>query len=421
MLTLFPPSARWCSLLFFAAVIAAAWFSPHRCSAANPGPEIKNPGQPAGGVRILELEELWRIGGPQDDENLLGVIDKALVDAEGSVYLMDIQLNEVQVYSSAGEFLRTFGKQGDGPGEVRRLSDVLFLSDGNLGLVQAFPGRIVMLDPEGLPAGEFKLGSDNPAAGGMFRMDAALTDAEGMVIGGRRMSRTPAGNTATNFIARYDLDGTRHEVFYETTSEQDFSSGQIREADNYSPTWDTWTRDTGGRIIVAPLRNEYRMEVFLPDGSFAFAFSRPYESWRRSEEEIARKKDQRRPFRGRNRPAPEFVVERTEPDILQIRTHYDGRIWVLPSRGIRKQPAGTHSTWDVYEPDGSFSEQAAIRCEGRGLKDALFFPGGGLLVLVKEHTDAMDAFRGWGGEESAPEETDAEVQPLEVICYRILP
>ena len=48
---------------------------------------------------MLQLEEIWRIGGEEDQENLLGVVDKVLADDEGNVYLLDIQLTEVQVFS----------------------------------------------------------------------------------------------------------------------------------------------------------------------------------------------------------------------------------------------------------------------------------------------------------------------------------
>ena len=419
-------SVRSCALLVVAALIGATGtLFPGYCSAGKAVAQaevvIKNSEQPAGGLRTVELEESWRIGGPEDEENLLGVIDKALVDADGSIYLMDIQLNEVQVFSTDGEYLRTLGKQGDGPGEVRRLSDALFLPDGNLGLVQAFPGRIVMLDLEGIPAGEFRLGSENPSAGGMFALETAAVNHGRMVLGGRRMSRSQSERTATHFIARYDLDGTMHEVFYEATSVRDFSSGQIREADNFSPTSGSWALAPDGRVVIAPLRNEYRLDVFLPDGSIALALTRPYESWRRTGEEISRLEESRRPFRRRNRPAPDFVVEPTEPDILQVRADDEGRIWVLPSRGIREQATGIHSTWDVFEPDGRYREQVAVRCEGRGLQDALFFAGNDIVILVKEHADAMAAFRGSGGEESSDGETDADVRPMEVICYRILP
>lgn len=404
------------------ATLVAFWLVPFSTAtaAAGSGALVENGPSPLHGLRRMELQEMWRIGGVEDEENLLGVINRVLADEQGTVYLMDIQLNEVQVFSNEGQYVHTLGKQGDGPGEVRRLGDILFLPTGNLGMIQMFPGRIVTVDLEGTPAGDLQLGSDNPEAGGMFALQSAAVRGDRLVLGGRRMSRTETGRTATSFIARYDMDATRHEMYYENTTDRDFSAAQIREADNFSPADGAWAMDSRGRVVVAPLRNEYRLDVSGPDGPVEFTFTRPYESWRRSREEMAKLKESRRPFRGRNRPAPEFVVEPTEKDILTVRVDEDDRIWVLPSRGVRQQPAQIHSTWDVFEPDGQYSEQVEIHCDGDGLRDALFFPGHGLAVLVKEHADAMDAFRGTGTEESSGD-SEADVAPLEVVCFRILP
>jgi hypothetical protein len=127
------------------------------------------------------------------------------------------------------------------------------------------------------------------------------------------------------------------------------------------------------------------------------------------------------PFRRRNRNAIKLVMEPTEPDILDIRLDARGQLWVLPSRGIREQDEGIHSTWDVFDSSGAFVRQMAIACEGDGRKDALFFPGGDLVVLVREHADAFYAFRGRGADNPEAEEEDADVRPLEVICYLIAP
>ena len=45
-------------------------------------------------------------------------------------------------------------------GELRFAVDALFMPDGTVGLVQPFPGRIVKVDRDGLPAGVFKVGEE---------------------------------------------------------------------------------------------------------------------------------------------------------------------------------------------------------------------------------------------------------------------
>ena len=88
---------------------------------------------------------------------LFGVIAQLVEDDAGNIYLLDGQLSEIQVFSRQGEWLRTIGREGEGPGEFRNGSDLSRGPDGNLGVVQIFPGRIVKLTLEGDPAGNFPL------------------------------------------------------------------------------------------------------------------------------------------------------------------------------------------------------------------------------------------------------------------------
>jgi hypothetical protein len=171
---------------------------------------------------------------------------------------------------------------------------------------------------------------------------------------------------------------------------------------------------------VAPARNDYRIDVYGADGTLEKTIGRTYESIPRTPAELERTRELMTPRRGRNRNAFNVVVEPTERDIQALRVDRQGQIWVLPSSGLKDQPAGIHSTWDVFDYRGHFLRQVSFACEGDGGQDALFFPGGGLAILVREHRDAMFAFRGRGaaGDEDEP---DADALPLEVICYKFQP
>jgi hypothetical protein len=349
----------------------------------------------------------------------LGVIDQVLADAEGNVYLLDIQLAEVQVFDPEGQYLRSLGKRGDGPGEIRNVSGALFLPDGTLGLVQAFPGRIVKVDLDGLPAGELRPGGDDPSSGGFFALRSSAAVGNHLVLGGARITRGESSRTATNFLSAHGPDGAETVRYLEKISVREFGRLEISEKDEFFPGRGGWALAEDGRVYVAPARNEYRIDVYGPGGELERSFSRPYESWKRTDAETARAREMMTPFRRRNRNAINIVVQPTERDILDIRLDRQGQVWVLPSRGVREQAEGIHSTWDVFASTGAFTRQVAFMCEGDGQKDTLFFPGGGLAVLVKEHSEAMFAFRGRGADNPEQDEPDAAVRPLEVICYRI--
>ncbi|MEN8007583.1 MAG: hypothetical protein ABFS42_11245 [Candidatus Krumholzibacteriota bacterium] len=385
-------------------------------------PVVANGDNPAAGLVTKQLEEMWRIGGEDDEDNLLGVVNQALTDDEGNVYLLDVQLVEVQVFDPDGMYVRSLGKRGDGPGEVRNAFGALFLPDGTLGLVQGFPGRIVKVDLEGLPAGEMRPGGDDPSAGGFFALRSAAAVGNHLILGGAKISRGDNSRTAVSFIAAHGADGLETARYLEKTDVREFRRAEFSEKDQFFPGQGGWTLDKEGRVYVAPSRNEYRIEVHAPGGAHERTITRQYDSWKRTDAESDRARELMMPFRRRNRNAINVVVEPTERDILAMRVDDQGNLWVLPSRGIQDQNEGIHSTWDVFDGSGAFVNQVAFACEGNGRNDALFFPGGGLAVLVREHAEAMFAFRGRGADNpDAQEEEDGEALPLEVICYKILP
>jgi len=379
-------------------------------------PRVDNPAQPAEPPEVLQLEELWRIGGEDDEDTLLGVVNQVLADDPGNLYLLDIQLLEVQVFSPDGVYERSLGHAGDGPGEFRRASSMLFMPDGTLGIVQQFPGRIVKLNLDGLPAGEIKLGGDDPTAGGFQILRSAVQHDGRLFVSGARMTREENQRTAVNYIAPLDAATGPGHPFLEATTVRDFGKMTISEKAEYFPHQGGWTVGPDGQILVAPLRNTYEINSYSSDGQLERVISRDYQSLDRTDAERTQVTENMIPRRRRNRGDVDVVVERTVRDILELRTDATGRLWVLPSRGIKDQPEGIHSTWDVFDPQGSFQRTVAVACEGRGGQDALFFVGEDRVVLIKAHTEAMQAFRGQGQEQDAE---DIEARPLEVVVYRI--
>ena len=173
-------------------------------------------------------------------------------------------------------------------------------------------------------------------------------------------------------------------------------------------------------MFVSEERNSYEITTYNPDGTLSHTITRPYKSWKRTAEEKKIAEDAIMPYRRRNRNRMNIVVAATEKDITRMRVADDGRLWVLSSRGLREQPAGIHSTWDVFDQTGHFEKTVAIACEGVGVRDRIFFASDNIIVLVKQYADALKSYWGLGGDEEVDETEELEGRPLEVICYRIV-
>lgn len=69
-------------------------------------------------VQAVLQEQIGSLNG--SPEELFGRIADLAADAEGNVYVLDNQTNDVRVFSPFGEHLRAFGRGGRGPGELNR-------------------------------------------------------------------------------------------------------------------------------------------------------------------------------------------------------------------------------------------------------------------------------------------------------------
>ena len=77
------------------------------------GPRTIDTDGPAQGIQRLDLQELWR-GGGQDENVLFGRITDLKRHPDGTFYVLDTQLCQVVVISHTGELLRDLSRQGDG-------------------------------------------------------------------------------------------------------------------------------------------------------------------------------------------------------------------------------------------------------------------------------------------------------------------
>jgi len=78
---------------------------------------------------------------PSDAANLSGRVVDAVLLGNGSVVLGDALTSSLALFDSTGSFLRLLGKQGEGPGEYRRITRVLKLRGDTIAVVDFDQGR----------------------------------------------------------------------------------------------------------------------------------------------------------------------------------------------------------------------------------------------------------------------------------------
>ncbi len=385
-------------------------------------PHIRNGATPSQATETLTLREVWRAGGADDEDTLFGLISDVGGDKDGNTYVMDAQLCEVHVYAPDGEHLRTLFRQGEGPGEVENPRDMVMMGDGSVGLTQEFPGKIVLVDPEGNPRGSIAPGGDDPTQGNQPGLITATFGGGNLICTGEygQPGPNPGTEDRTYFVASFSTDGKELARYVETHNLRDFSSFVLSESKDTPALW--WASEVGpdGRVYTVADRDQYAVSVFHADGTLERVIEREFGRRKRSAEEFERiRLLYESAIAGISIPYTLEIDEYEAPISYWHRALHvaeDGKLWVVSSRGIRGQAEGTMLTYDVFDPAGHFIKQVAVRCEGDGYNDALFFLGPDHVVLVKGYLDALAAQFGRGTALSADGEEHA--MP-EVVCYRI--
>ncbi len=394
--------------IFWFAVAASVFLVPVAGALGEGAPRIENGNEPETGITTIELEELWTIGG-SDDGVLLGTIERVLTLDDGRVLLLDSQLSHVLECSSDGKVVRQLGRSGQGPGELTNPRDLVHFDDGTLGLVKVFPGQLVMLDAEGLPAGVIKLQADD-APGGFVTMHRALHAGGTLLLGGSIMTMNPdlPVQTRTFFLGRFDREGNKTVEYVRKDATFDMRKARLLES------WQefVWSRmgvANDGTVVVCIPRDEFELSWFTPEGELMRTATLPFKSWPRNQlahdrmfSILKRQAD--------HMPGTEPVPASTEPVVVDLMVRGNGDVWCLTSRSMWEAEGGVFAAYEVINDAGNYIQRVNVVCEGDATRDRLIISGD-RVYRVAGYWDAVYRVQD-------PVKGD-DPEPMSVTCYRI--
>lgn len=372
-------------------------------------------------TRTVKLEEVWRRGGEDDEDILLGVVGRGVIDAAGNTFLLDRQLSQVLVIDPQGELVTTLGREGQGPGEMTRPSDLFLMDDGQVGISQGFPGKIIILNEDDTPGGTINIGESSETGGFFFMGEAHMRHGNLVVHAGRGTFDTETSkNTTTQFLSHIDLSGAETARYVEHTRVRDFTRQEFNEEKDFSEL-DTWA--LGDDIIyTAPERGAYLIHVRDMAGNMVAKFRREFSPRKRNDQD---KEDLTSNMRiiinGVQQEIEKHVLDH-DPAIMDLKVAKDGRLFVNNCHSQRKLlPQGVAGRFDVIAPDGQFLEELTLTIpEFNNEQDRLIFLDGIHWLLIRHFDSASAAMNaGFGGDGEDDEVDLEEAEPLEVVLYRM--
>ena len=269
---------RWNSLLIAGLLCLAAGGALADDPALANAPKIMNGSEPSGGELVLEATQLWERGG-DDDDMLFGVVGRILVDGMGNSYLLDQQLSEIHVFDESGEWLRTMGRQGEGPGEFQNAGDMFFAPGDVLAVAQMFPGKIVQLNKDGTPAANYDVGSD-----GFVSTMRGRRLGDSLILSGSESNFADGQMKRMGFIRAVAADGEIGTVYTTADNSVDFAKLEFDETDLDGYTRH-WTVTSDNRVVAAKDWDRYELTAWNADGSVDRIFGREYKPTERTDEE----------------------------------------------------------------------------------------------------------------------------------------
>ena len=391
-------------VLFAVPGLAAAWEGEEVVKDGTP--HLKNPAHPIEQPTTIKLDKLWQVSGDEADEFFFGVLTQIACDEKGNIYLLDAQLHQVLIFSASGEYFQSIGRQGEGPGEFNRPSDLFMTAGGDVAVMQTQPGKIILLTPEGEPKGNHPM--PEPEDGGMQMFSSGQYAGDRIVVFVERFSRRDTGFSITSSLIGVDESGNLKTTYFTQEDTRDFARMNFEEKKMRNNAV-TWSAGNDGRVYMSNDFDAYRIQVRGPDGPVERVIEREYEHRIRSDKEIERATPRIRIRHGNRSQDPEVKMSKTDRDIVDIYPREDGTLWILSSRGAFDAPDGAIATFDIYDREGKFARQVTLEGDGTYWEDGFHFVKDQLFV-IKGLRSARRAMFGGGDSDD-----DVDDEPMSVI------
>jgi hypothetical protein len=297
---------------------------------------------------------------------------------------------------------------------------MLLLDGGRVGVIQGFPGKVTVINPDDTPGGEIHIGGQ-PEEGG-FNFLRQLFRCGDRLVGSRGRSSfdmETAKSVSTSSLAVMDLEGNDQVLLLEHTRERDLQRHVFDEAADFSEL-NTWTAGGSGTVYTAPVREAYTINVRNLEGDLVRVLTREFAPRKRSSEDKEEMTSGMVIVMDGVRQEIENKALDHDPAIMGLDVAADGRLFV---RTCFDQEVlledGVAGRFDVISPSGEFLERLTLTVPGfDGDRDRLVFMDGESFLVIRNFDQAQEAmFAAFGDGEDDEEDSLEDAEPLEVVYY----
>jgi len=354
---------------------------------------------PDGRVAVLSERPAWtETARPVFDEELrlgsmmgegpesFGQVRDLLLDAEGRIYVLESQAQEIRVFGPDGDWLHTIGRQGEGPGELKNAAAMGWGPDNLLRVVDYGNGRISDFRPDGTfvtshrQQGGFVM-YPWPGAfvrdGGLINVSPAMRDGEFEAVLVRYTSDMQPIDTLT--IPRYEGESE----YFELATD----GGRMRASVPFGAGL-AWDLDPRGYFWVAPSTATYEVSQVSLVGDTLLTIRRPSAPHRVTSAEVDSAVATMSWFTDQGGKIDRSKFPSTKPALSRVLAPGDGHVYVVPvTDEFGSGYLSTSAVVDVFGPDGRYLGRLDLP-EGMATSNPEpVFRGDHVLAVVRDELD----------------------------------
>jgi hypothetical protein len=291
----------------------------------------KNPAPPPGTPKKILLREDLCIGDEEGVEDFMfSQIRSVQVDEEENIYVLDSKEVCVKVFDKNGRHIRTFGKKGQGPGELQSPTRMYLTAEKEILIYDPMNRRLSYFSLDGKCLREISTGK--------YNFSRAIPDSKGNIIS----QLLVFGDNYVNEIKKFDSN--LNPIFTIEAIEEELTPYVLNMV---SPTLNV--RVMKNDNIAWGYSSKYEIFIVSPEGKTTRKIVKDYDPVKITEEEKEELIKER--FGDQGAP-PEYKLRFPK-------NHYpyyfficadEGRIYV---RTYKKDKEGNFS-YDVFDPEGRY-------------------------------------------------------------------
>jgi hypothetical protein len=342
----------------------------------------RDPAAPTG-----RLRETLRIGSGDEGPTSFSWVKGVATDARGHVFIYEHSTQDIRVFDAGGDHVRTIGRPGSGPGELRNAEGITIAGDGTLWVRDAANGRFSILSVEGAPLHEWPTRFCSSQGTWQPKVTAShLVDSDCLITGDRAVQDAVLGYR----LDRSAVDTLVAEVGCEDEALAEAGTWITREARRTSyrpiPHAPRALRAFAGDGTVWCAMNSARYELLrLSPGGDTLRITRPVVPVPVSAQErdsiIAG-------IESRGPTGLDFSrIPAARPALELLFVDDDGRLWA------RRGASGGGFVFDIFRPDGTFDATLAVPPVDSRIWSPMHVRGDDVYLVVVDADDVPQVVR----------------------------